>query len=234
MALKYRLTQNKLIRSQSPDEHVAIPTGNKTMYLEDIIEDMISRGSTITKAEALATIEEFNRSVCNILSKGNSINTELFSVTHSIKGVFKNSKETFNPQKHVLNLNLRAGKRLLQTCQNIPVIKVDAVPSMPQINTLINLKNGDTNNSVNAGQMVSLRGKLLKISLDKPDCGIYLIDSNKAETKIPHLIKNAPSELMFFIPDHLVPGKYHLELRTYLRKHKKLAVQKLYPVAILK
>jgi hypothetical protein len=224
MTLKYRIIQNPL----KPDtgHYIALPTDNKTMNAEDIIEHMISRGSTITKAEALATIEEFNRSLCEIIKNGNNVSTEVFSAYHSIKGVFANPQEMFNSNKHAHKLNMRAGKRLVEACQNIEYSKIEKALINPTIKFITNLKSGETNKTVNIGQLVSLTGTSMKIIEEKPECGLFLIDSNKNEIKIDQLVRNRPSEIMFYIPESINPGKHNVELRTYLNRNKKLFTER--------
>ena len=57
MALKFGLTPNHL--TSDPEDYMAIPQNVQTVDIEQVIERMISRGSTVTKAEALSVIEEY-------------------------------------------------------------------------------------------------------------------------------------------------------------------------------
>jgi hypothetical protein len=57
MPLRYGLVENQL--TSDPDDYMAVTLDNYTKGIDDIVERMISRGSTVTTAEALGTLEEF-------------------------------------------------------------------------------------------------------------------------------------------------------------------------------
>lgn len=226
MALRFGLIENLL--TADPSDYMAVTLDNKTMGIDDIINRMISRGSTITKAGALATIEEFNLAVCDIVREGNYVNTELFSVYPSVAGVFNSSNEGFNRNKHAINLNLRAGRRLSEATRNLSVEKVEVVQARPTLQTLTDLKSGSVNESISIGQIASIKGSLLKINGDEDsDAGIFLIADDGKTTKVTRMVKNKPSELLFFVPDELIPGSYLLEVRTVLYKRKAISVGRL-------
>ena len=73
---------------------------------------MIDRGSTVTKAEARAVLEEYGAAMIYLLKEGYTINTSLFKIALGIGGVFTDENDVFDPARHQINLNVSAGDRL--------------------------------------------------------------------------------------------------------------------------
>ena len=93
MAIKYALFPNHL--TSDPDDYMAVVQDQTSKTKEDLIDEMIGRGSTVTKAEALSVLEEFEAAVEEALSEGHSINTPLFRIGASIQGVFEGESDGF-------------------------------------------------------------------------------------------------------------------------------------------
>ena len=105
MKLKYGLVPNDL--TPDPLDQRAVVYVEEVKTLEDIVEEMISRGSPITKAEALSSVEEYYGTIARFLGQGYTIHTPAYSITPVIKGVFANEDERFNSGKHQVQLSLR-------------------------------------------------------------------------------------------------------------------------------
>jgi hypothetical protein len=225
MPLRYGLIENPL--TGDPDDYMAVTFDNQTVGIDGIVERMVSRGSTVTKAEALGTLEEFNLAVCEIVKDGFNVNTELFSVYPTVAGVFNDASEGFNSSKHSINLNLRAGQRLTEAIANLSVEKVTVTESKPVLQLFTDLKSGAINESASKGQIVSIKGALLKISGEASLVGVFFIAADGTETQITDFVKNKPSELLFFIPEDLAVGSYDVEVRTVLTSHKSVSVGQL-------
>lgn len=225
MPLRYGLVENPL--TSDPDDYMAVTLDNQTVDIDGIVERMVSRGSTVTKAEALGTLEEFKLAVCEIVKDGFNVNTELFSVYPTVAGVFNDASEGFSSSKHSINLNLRAGRRLTEAVRDLTVEKVAVTESKPVLQLLTDLKSGAVNESASIGQIVSIKGALLKISGEASLVGVFFIASDGTETQITDFVKNKPSELLFFIPDDLAVGSYDVEVRTTIKQRKQLSVGKL-------
>lgn len=226
MYLRYGLILNHL--TDDPNDYMAIVTDNETMSIEDIVERMIGKGSTVTKAEALSVIEEFNYAVVDAVSNGKNVNTELFKVYPSISGVFVNKSDGFDQSRHAVRLNINAGKRLAEAAAKIDLKKVDVPVAKPILQEFTDLKTKVRNESFTPGQIASLRGSLLKIDEADEKQGIFFIAADGTETKVSDIVKNMPSELMFFVPDSLTTGSFQIELRTIFKNYKSMRVGRLF------
>lgn len=225
MPLRYGLVENKL--TADPDDYMAVVQDNETFTEEQIVERMISRGSTVTKAEALGVIEEFGLALEDIIKGGNYVKTNLFSIFPSIAGIFNSSGDGFDSHRHGIRLNISAGSRLNRVVQDIKVEKVKVSIPAPVIEKFTNLKTKTVNESFSPGQIAMLTGLLMKFDESDPEQGIFFISNEGAETRVTNVSKNKPSELLFFVPETLTAGTYEIEVRAKLQNRKNISKGKL-------
>src|ERR1044072_4521512 len=108
--LKFSLFENPI--TLDPKDRTAVTQINQSYTLEEVFEQMSSRGSTVTKAEALSVYEELCLAIEQLVKDGNSVNTPLFNVWSSIVGVFKGDDDNFHPLRHQVKLRITPGTRL--------------------------------------------------------------------------------------------------------------------------
>lgn len=217
MALKYWLSENPLTRNRN--ERVAVTQSLGAYTIEDVIDRMIRAGSSITKAEALATIEEFNQAVLEVLERGYTVNTPLFSIAPSITGVFKNDDDRFDVRRHKVKARFRAGSLLRDMAKNIKVKKVDTTARKPLISSFYDSYSRTANRLLTPGGAATICGKLLKVNEKEEQQGIFFIHNNsgKATRVTEKLLRNKHGELIFLIPHELVAGAYTVEVRAVIR-----------------
>jgi len=220
MSLRYGLTSNHL--TDDPNDYMGVVTDNKTVNVSKIMERMIGKGSTVTKAEGLSVIEEFEYAVVEEVKSGNTVSTDLFRIHPSISGVFKDENDSFDPSRHTIRLNISAGPRLAEIISQIELEKVTIVSAQPEILLFVDLKSKEENQSFTAGQIAAIRGSLLKFDEEDLQQGVFFIASDESETRVTEFVKNKPSELLFFVPDALTTGTFQIELRTILHNSKVL------------
>lgn len=218
MPLKYGLTPNTL--STKGGNYIAVASGNDTYTTERIVEIMIQKGSTVTRAEALAVIEEYHSAVEQLVSEGAIVHTDLFTISSGIAGNFDHETDGFDPRKHRVKLHFKAGERLLKARQRIRLQKKILNRRVPFLRQFTDLSTNVTDDSFTPGQAARIKGTLLKFDAQDPAQGIYLIAEDRSETKVVTLILNNPSELMFIMPDALRKGSYQLEVRAMVYRTK--------------
>ncbi|WP_054718534.1 DNA-binding domain-containing protein [Marinifilum fragile] len=218
MTLRYGLIPNHL--TDDPNDYMGVVTNNESVTVDSIVEQMIGKGSTITKAEALSVIEEFEYAVVEAVKNGNSVNTQLFRITPSVSGVFNDQNDGFDPARHAVRLNLNAGSRLIEAISDIELRKVEITSPQPILQQFVDLKTNVINESFTAGQIASIRGSLLKFDTGDTQQGIFFIATDGSETRVENVVKNKPSELLFFVPENLTSGNFTVEVRTVLQNTK--------------
>ena len=95
--IKYALRKNQLAFGE-PNfvVHVSCMT-RKT--LDDLVSKMVEEGTGLTRPQAMAYFEKLTQIVISFLEDGCSVNTPLFRVRPTIKGVFNKFNDTFDPSK---------------------------------------------------------------------------------------------------------------------------------------
>jgi phosphoribosylaminoimidazole-succinocarboxamide synthase len=137
MSLRYGLIPNHL--TDDPNDYMGIVTDNDTVNVETLVQKMVGKGSTVTKAEALSVIEEFEYAVVEAIKNGNSVNTKLFKINPSVSGVFVDKHDGFDPARHAIRLNMNAGSRLTEAISDIDLKKVEITSPQPVIQQFVNL-----------------------------------------------------------------------------------------------
>ena len=226
MKLKYGLVSNELTRD--PLDQRAVVYVEEVKTLEDIVDEMIGRGSTITKAEALSGIEEYYGAIAKYLGEGYTISTPAYNITPVIKGVFDNEEERFNPNKHQLYLSVKPNARLKEAVSHIALEYKETGGQQPFPKKLYDLVSETTNEQLTPGGIAHLRGKLLKFDPTDGQQGIFFRNgSQETKAALKTVARNMPSELIFMVPATLKKGVYQVEVRAMLHGSKKLKVAKL-------
>ncbi|MFV0376708.1 MAG: DNA-binding domain-containing protein, partial [Mangrovibacterium sp.] len=173
MPLHFALFENHL--TPDPTDFMAVVQDLQAKTQDDVMNLMVSRGSTVTKAEALAVFEEYALAIEQLLKDGNSVNTPLFNLSPSIKGVFYSETENFNPAIHTVRLNITPGIRLRQMAQNVSVARVQGASPQPDPLYLDDLGSGTRNDTLSPGNIAQLKGSRLKFDPVDPAQGIFVL-----------------------------------------------------------
>jgi len=211
MSLKYALFENQL--TSDPNDYMAVVQDLQSKTQEEIIDLMISRGSTVTKAEVLSGMEEYANAIEQLLRDGCAINTPLFNLSPSVRGVFSGPEETFNSAKHSVQINITTGTRLSEISKTITVERVDGYSPRPRIKYVYDLGSDSRNKVLTPGNIAQVRGSRLKFDATDEQQGIFLIATDNTETKVTTVSRNKPAQLDFLVPA-LAAGEYRLVIRT--------------------
>jgi hypothetical protein len=230
MPLQIALFENHL--TSDPNDYMAVVQSLPSKTQDDVIDLMIGRGSTVTKAEALSVMEEYAASIEQLLKDGFSINTPLFNLALSVKGVFYGPEENFNPAVHSVQINISAGTRLNSIGKQVTVERVKGSSPKPDPEYLYDLGSDTRNQALTPGNIAQVRGSRLKFDPADPQQGIYLLAPDGAETKATTVSRNKPAQLDFLVPP-LAAGEYRLEIRAILHGSKDLKKGALaYPLTV--
>jgi hypothetical protein len=222
MALPYYLVDNPM--TPDPTDRRAVVQVGKSYTIADIIDQMISRGSTVTKAEALSVFEELGLAIENILKEGNSIKTDLFRITPTISGVFTSNEDSFDPERHEVRLRINPGLRLRETENKISVERTNGIRPQPTPIHFDDYGSETQDDLATAGKTGRITGSLLKFDENDPLQGVFFINIANGNVKqvTGRFVKNKPGELIFSNPSDLTTGVYRLEVRALLTGNKNL------------
>jgi hypothetical protein len=208
--------------TDDPGDYMGVVTDNETIDVSGIVKRMIGKGSTVTTAEALSVIEEFEFAIVEEIKSGNNVRTNLFKIYPSVSGVFNSEEDNFDASRHAIRLNLSAGSRLAEAIKEIQLKKVAITSPQPVIQRFIDLKSKAVNESFMPGRIASIKGSMLKFDEEDNNQGIFFIGVDGSETRVDEIAKNMPSELLFFVPESLGSGSYQVEVRTIFHNSKTL------------
>ena len=227
MAINYALFENHL--TSDPDDYAAQVRITGSADLEVLAQRMIDQGSTVTKPDILAVLEDTIKATESCLLDGYRVQLgglcELFP---RIKGVFNGITDTFDASRHRVDVGANPGARVRRTVRvGATVTKAETIKPAPALLEYVDLGSGETNGRITSGNIGTINGHRLKFNPDQDDEGIYFVNiDTAAEVKLTAIQKNKPGQLVFLTPT--VPGgQYYLEVRTRFREPAELRTGRL-------
>ena len=230
MAIKYALFENNL--TSDPADFAASVQVSGSLDLEGLIDRMIAQGSTSTRADILAVLEDSILACEGALLDGMRINygglVELFP---RVKGVFAGALDAFDTARHTVDVGANAGIRVRNTVRaNARTQRVEAIKPAPSPIEYIDIGSATTNDQITPANIGQLSGSRLKFDTLAADEGVYFVATAGGETKVATIQRNKPSRLVFLIPAGLIAGTYNIEVRARQRDSAELRIGRLDPV----
>lgn len=223
MSLEYYLIPNHITSNNG--DYMAVTVNRENYTIEDVYDHMTREGSTLTKAEALASFEEMSRGIINIVGLGNSVSTPLVNFLPSIGGVFTGEEDLFDHERHRIRISVSAGSRLRAITEEIETQKVAPRERQPNLTHFFDNSTETNDQTITANGGARITGTLLKFDEDDENQGVFFINTaDGSATRVDsRMLKNMPSELIFMNPD-LDSGTYRLEVRTNLNGNNEVRV----------
>ena len=210
--LKYALRENLL--TAAPDDFMAQVQDVRSYTLDEIIDAMMQKGSTLTKADVKAVLQIYGEVVSTIIKDGSSVNTPLMNTAMSISGVFNGANDAFDKKRHTVNLNITAGTALKAALGKIKCEKTGTTSTDPYISEVKDIVSGAVNAELTKGGVVQITGSRLKFDAKDTAQGIFFIPETGAPVRATVIAENKPARLMAIIPADLEAGTYYIEVRT--------------------
>jgi hypothetical protein len=221
--IDYTLESNEVIKEQNKFRAQVI--NSRSYTFDDIANYLIKHNVGLSLPAIHGVWEGIKAAVEEYLSNGGIINTELFLVSTSIKGVFDGTDDSFDPKRHEVRLRLRAGQFLRDTPRKLKVKK--QVPSAKiLIQSVTDIKTGSVNSNLTPGKNIRIKGSRLRISGADPSCGLYFVPEKATDATVKiepsEFVVNDPKQIIAVIPS-LKKGRWNLRLVSqYSRGNKSL------------
>jgi nucleoid DNA-binding protein len=196
--MKYSL--NEKLLTERPDDYSAIAHAVSSLDTEAVLQRIINKGTTVTKTDVLAVLNSFYEVVRDAHLEGHTVNLPLINTSFSISGVFDGPMDSFDPNRHKLNINVSKGTILRDAEKNVKTEKTNVQTPLPQIQEVKDSVTGKVNERITSGGVVEVRGYNLKIDGDNPKCGLWFVDDSGAEVKAETIIENKPTRIIAIIP----------------------------------
>ena len=210
--LKYCLRENLL--TPAPDDYMAQAADVRSYTLDEIIDLMMEKGTTLTRADVAATLQVYGEVVSAIIKDGSAVNTPLMNTSMSISGVFDGANDSFDKKRHTVNLNITAGTLLRDAVTKVKCEKTEGVSTDPYITEVTDIVTGTANTTLTKGGVVQLVGARLKFDAKDTAQGIFFVPETGEAVRAAVIAENKPARLMAIIPADLAAGTYYIEVRT--------------------
>ena len=210
--LKYALRENLL--TAAPDDFMAQVQDVRSYTLDEIIDAMMQKGSTLTRADVAAVLQIYGEVCAAVIADGSALNTPLMNTALSISGVFNGANDAFDKKRHTVNLNITAGTALKVALGKIKCEKTGTASTDPYINEVKDIVSGTVNAELTKGGVVQITGSRLKFDAKDAAQGIFFIPETGAPVRAAVIAENKPARLMAIIPADLEAGTYYIEVRT--------------------
>lgn len=210
--LKYSLRENLL--TPAPDDYLAQAQDVRSYTLDEIIDLMMDKGTTLTRADVAATLQVYGEVCSSLIKDGAALNTPLMNTSMSISGVFDGANDSFDKKRHTVNLNITAGILLRDVLPKIKCEKTEGTSTDPYITEVTDIVTGTVNTTLTKGGVVQLVGSRLKFDAKDAAQGIFFVPETGEAVRAAVIAENKPARLMAIIPADLAAGTYYIEVRS--------------------
>ena len=210
--LKYALRENLL--TAAPDDFMAQVQDVRSYTLDEIIDLMMQKGSTLTRADVSAVLQIYGEVCASVIADGAALNTPLMNTALSISGVFNGASDSFDKKRHAVNLNITAGTLLRSALSKIKCEKTGTASTDPYISEVKDVVSDTVNTLLTKGAVVQITGSRLKFDQKDSSQGIFFVPETGAPVRATVIAENKPARLMAIIPADLAAGTYYIEVRT--------------------
>jgi hypothetical protein len=209
--LEYSLHENLL--TERTDDFAAQPHVRNSYKRDQIIELMLQRGTSVTKTDIIAVLNNLEETVDYIVRNGGSVSLPLFDTGFSIGGVFDSAMDVFDPARHKLHVTIRKSTVLRTAEKEVKLTKVNAAGPQPIVLEVRDSVSGTVDTTLTSGGAVEINGVNIKLAGDKPDVGLYFVAADGTATKAVTIVTNKPGTLIALVPV-LAAGEYQVKIVT--------------------
>ena len=212
MNILYHL-QNLHITGNNSDKSGRVdPRG--TLDESDISNEMLKRGTGLTKQEILGVIDLYTDVLSDQVRAGFAVNTRLANFRPGIKGVFGSATDPFDPERHFFRASITEGVNLKKKMRTATGERTTSAAPKPFIIEYNDHGSSQTDQALTPGSIGEINGQNLKFDPQKETEGIFFVNQEDgSQTRVQVLSLHTESRLMLLVPDELTAGEYKLEVR---------------------
>ena len=217
--MKYALRENLL--TPAPGNYMAQVADVRSYTLDEIINLMMEKGSSVTRADAAAVLQVYGEVCALLVANGAALNTPLMNASMSISGVFDGANDSFDRRRHAVNLNMTTGTLLRDALASVKCEKTQIASTDPYITEVKDVVSDTVNSALTKGGIVQITGSRLKFDAKDETQGIFFVPETGAPVRATVVAENKPARLTALIPQTLDAGIRYIEIRTKLLDNNK-------------
>lgn len=135
---------------------------------------MMRQGSTLTRADTLAALENYHQAIITLVLEGFKVRTRTAVYGASIKGSFEGQDDAFSPARHQLEPQVSAGSTLRHAMHREGrAVKGESRSQDPHPLEYTDVNSGSRNDQVTPGGLGQLSGYRLKFDPADPAQGLF-------------------------------------------------------------
>ena len=204
--IKYALRENLL--TAEPDDYMAQVTDSQVYTLDEIVDRMTKRGTTVTRTDLVAIMQLYGEECAA------SLNTPVVNTSYSITGVFTGEDDNFDKSRHTIKLNVTPGTLLKEAVKKAKTSKVESSNTDPYITKVSDKVNASTS-EIKAGSVMELLGSRLKFGKEDIEQGVFAVSSSDGKAyRCPVVIENKPARVIVLLDPSVPAGEFTVEIRT--------------------
>ena len=201
MAIKYCI-QSRTFQGQ--DMFVGRVNLKGSYTREMLIKRILEMGSTITEADIIAVVKNFEKAVQNICLEGNKITMDGFmQFTPAVSGKFTGEMDGFDPVRHRAYITAQISAPYNTDFENqVTMEKEPAVERKPNLIAVYDVDSKTSNKSITRNHIVSIGGDNLKLDFEAPDEYLKFVNGDNVteSTPITKFQKLTAKEIVFLMP----------------------------------
>ncbi len=191
---------------------------------EKLIDAVASANTTVSKADVLAVITEYERQMLHALQEGFSVESFFGTLSVGASGSAEKEGERFNPGRstdrrkaqrdHKFTLNFKAKPSFLQKLKDGLSYRTERLERIcePQIGLVADAEM-QVDRPFRAGDTLHVRGQFLKIDPKDEEQGLFFTTAGRSY-RLSRYTRCTRCSIDSLIPDDMAEGCYQLELRT--------------------
>ncbi|MFA8451372.1 MAG: DNA-binding domain-containing protein [Bacteroidales bacterium] len=200
MSLDYALYPNPI--TENPNDCKAVIKNKKVLHIDDIIEKMKDKGLSLDDSNIECVVKHYTETIIDTLSEGYTVSTPVMRISPTIRGIFLDKDDAFNPERHKIDFEITIGKALHFDTSEINVNKVKAERKAPVIMKVSDYFSETINTKISPNGTMEISGLDLKINTEEKDEGLFFV-TNKMTIKAKKFYHNRNTYLVAKIPSEL-------------------------------
>jgi predicted RNA-binding protein len=190
----------------------------KTIWGESISLDRLKKelsyGSTLTKADVEAFMENLDRVLVKFLQEGYSVDLGFCILKPQIKGVFKNQEDSFDSSRNWVTVNMTPKRSFVDRVTISPKTKkVNLTRTAPILREIQNLHR-ESSFEFKLSDFFLLKGENLKFDSTDLEVGVFF-KLEELELRAKGILESKKTSVKFTTPDGLeVDKEYTILVKT--------------------
>ena len=211
-------------KADGKQTYFARPINRSHLSMEDIANDIVVTGvnNDLSKEQIVAVWNTINSAILDRVANSNIVDCGLGVFGAKLNGTFETESDTFNHEKHSIDMGFRPSKAVRELLNKLQVVIRQGNTIRPMISEVYDLES--SGEKLTKGGFLEIIGANLTLQGEDASVGLYFVNVDD-DTKTIKLDRskigiNSSSRLACVVPTTLTAGTYHIKVVTQYSKGK--------------